>query len=87
MEPRKLQRDRIFGRQAVEVCYSRNSVHKSYSRGSYSLNFLLGGSERVGLKVVEKRVWARSKSLGFYRNIWARLCAQRDQVEREPGVR
>lgn len=65
MEPRKLQRDRNFGRQAVEVCYSRNSVHKSYSRGSYSLSFLLGGSERVGLKVVEKRVWARSKSLGF----------------------
>lgn len=42
---------------------------------SYSLSFLLGGSERGGLKVVVgKRVWARSKSLGFTGTSGPRWC-------------
>ncbi|KAL2275283.1 hypothetical protein FJTKL_02142 [Diaporthe vaccinii] len=67
---------------------SRWRPRTRWSLDSYSeTEYLADKRERGGLMgvVVEKRVWARSKSLGFTGTSGPR-CAQRDQVGREPGA-
>ena len=82
MEPRKLQQDRMFGRQAVEVCYSRTSVHNPIPVVLLP-SFLLDGSERGGLvSGLLKSECGQDRRLGFTGTSGAR-CAQRDQVGRE----
>lgn len=64
MEPRKLRRDGTFGRQAVEVCYSKTSVHNPIPVVLLP-SFLLRGSERSVLKVVEKASVGKIEDLGL----------------------